>query len=309
MSAPKTLSSTAGKDAQGQRLDLYMVAAFQGMSRKKAKKLIDARRVSVNGKIEHMAGRELTPGDRVEARDEEEVKKEAPLSDLTVLYDDGHIVAVDKPPGLVSGPTRDSGRQHAEKLAKERLGGKLTLLHRLDRDTSGVLLLARSEEAGKGLLQAFKAREVAKTYLALVSGDTPDEFSDVCHLKEAPNSRVVVVSSGGMRAETSFKTLLRGKGFCLVEARPKTGRMHQIRVSLSRLGYPIAGDALYGGAAKVGEGESAFLAARQLLHAWKAGFKHPKTLKFTEIKSPVPKDFLSAAKAAFGEKAKLLLSD
>ena len=192
-----------------------------------------------------------------------------------MIYRDETILAVNKTAGLPSGPTKDPRRPHAQALVEAAAGERLTLLHRLDRDTTGVLLFARTPEAAERMLAAFRGREVEKVYLALVSGRTQPAFEDVCHLREAPGSRVEVVRSGGMRAETSFRTLAFAEGHSLVEARPRTGRMHQIRVQLARLGHPIVGDALYGGAAAIRVGGREVAVPRQMLHALRVGFPHP----------------------------------
>lgn len=281
----------------GARLDLWMVGAFPDMSRKRAKKLIDSGAVSINGRIEKMASRAVALGEKIEYADEQKPAAEMPVK-LRAIYSDEWLIAIDKPPGLVSGPTKDVDRPHAEKLAKRQFGNELTLLHRLDRDTSGVLLFGRTKGANAALLEAFKKREVEKRYLAVCAGKTRAEFSDACHLKEVGGSRVVIVNSGGMRAETDFTTLATAGGWSLVEARPKTGRMHQIRAQLANLGHPIVGDGVYGGAAVVGE--SGLRAARQMLHAWRIAFAHPEHGGRVEIVCPPPEDFREVAEALFG---------
>lgn len=292
-------SSTVERKGAGERLDLWLTAAFPDLSRKRAKKLIDAGSVSVNGRIEKMASRLVAAGERIEFAEEDKAPAEKPPK-LKALYMDDWLVALDKPPGLVSGPTKDQSRPYAEKLAKTAFGNELTLLHRLDRDTSGVLLFGRTRAANAALLEAFKKREIEKRYLALCAGRTQAQFSDVCHLKEVEGSRVVVAHSGGVRAETDFTTIATAHGWSLVEARPKTGRMHQIRAQLARLGHPIAGDGVYGGAAAVVRGCEEFLVGRQLLHARHLAFTHPGTGVRIEIGSPVPEDFKSAVEFLFG---------
>lgn len=298
------LGATVEGVGVGLRLDLYLVGAFADMSRKRAKKLIDGRCVSVDGRIEHLANRVLAKGQRVEVRPPPEESAPAqPVVNLKLLYRDWPVVAVHKPPGLVSGQTKDDRRPHAEKLARAQHGGSLRLLHRLDRDTSGVLLLASNDQGAKALLEDFRNREISKSYLAIASGSCPEHFSEVCHLKEASNSSVVVVKAGGMRAETHFTTLARAPGYSLVRAKPVTGRMHQIRVQLSKLGHPIIGDALYGGAPAVESGTKSMAVPRQMLHAHAIGFTHPSSGVFTQVVSPLPDDFLKLLVFIFGESA------
>jgi 23S rRNA pseudouridine1911/1915/1917 synthase len=288
-----------GREAGG-RLDLFLAASVPGLSRKQAKKLIDGRCVAVNGRIEPMASRELRSGEEVAVRFPPAEAARPAESSPAVIYRDESILAVNKPPNLPSGPTKDPRRPHAQALVERAEGERLTLLHRLDRDTTGVLLFAREPEAAERMLASFRGREVEKVYLALVSGRTEPAFEDVCHLREAPGSRVEVVRSGGMRAETSFRTLAFAEGHSLVEARPRTGRMHQIRVQLARLGHPIVGDALYGGAAAIRAGGREVAVPRQMLHALRVGFPHPGRQERREIAAEPPEDFLSVVEALFG---------
>jgi 23S rRNA pseudouridine1911/1915/1917 synthase len=320
----KSINLVAERSDAGKRLDLFMVAAARDMSRKKAKKLIDTRRVSVNGKIEGMASRALKGGERVEVRLPDERKVQTPK--VTVFHDEPAFVAVAKSPGIPSGPTIDPKRLHAQKVAENTLGERLTLLHRIDRDTSGILLMARDKGFAEALLSAFRTREVEKRYLAIVSGRTPPKFDDVCHLKEVQGGKVAVVKSGGMKAETSFETLAFAGGASLVLAKPRTGRMHQLRAQLSRKGFPILGDSLYGGSASVspdggganknssrarGRGKARpqktsaprVAVERQMLHAWKIAFIHPATGERMELCCPPPEDFVQAVKAIFAKKA------
>jgi 23S rRNA pseudouridine1911/1915/1917 synthase len=325
----KAINLVAARSDAGTRLDLFMVAAARDMSRKKAKKLIDTRRVSVNGRIEGMASRALKGGERIEVRLPDEQKVETPK--VTVFHEEPAFIAVAKSPGIPSGPTIDPKRLHAQKVAENTLGERLTLLHRIDRDTSGLLLMARDKGFAEALLTAFRTREVEKRYLAIVSGRTPPKFDDVCHLKEVQGGKVAVVKSGGMKAETSFETLAFAGGASLVLAKPRTGRMHQLRAQLSRKGFPILGDSLYGGSASVslddggggggGGGKNRprvrgrakakpvktstqkVTVDRQMLHAWKIAFTHPETGERMELCCPPPEDFVQAVKAIFAKKA------
>ncbi|GAB4261497.1 MAG: hypothetical protein Kow0092_11070 [Deferrisomatales bacterium] len=286
---------TVDRREAGLRLDRFLTGAVPGLSRKQAKRLVDGRKVWVDGRIEPMASRVLRGGERVRV-DLEAPAPERPPPTLTVLYEDEGCLAVDKPAGLPSGPTRDPSRAHAEALAEARAGAPLTLLHRLDKDTTGVLLLAKTRPFAEALTRAFRERRVEKVYLALVRGTPPPAFDAVSHLREGEGGRMHAVRSGGARAETRFATLAARGGWALVEARPRTGRTHQIRVQLARAGYPIVGDALYGGAGAV-EGRAV---PRQMLHALRLGFVHPGSGRAVTVEAPVPEDFLEAARAAFG---------
>lgn len=280
----------------GLRLDLFLAAVFPDVSRKQAKRLIDGRRVSVDGRIEALASRVLRVGERVSAVLAPPAEAPTPPLDLPVLTEDGHFLAVLKPPGLPSGPTRDPGRLHAAALAERVAGRKLTLLHRLDKDTSGVLLLGKTPAFSAALLDAFRHRRVEKRYLALVRGRPRESFEVVSHLREGEGDRMLTVRAGGMRAETAFRVLARARDHALVEAAPRTGRTHQIRVHLTQAGCPILGDPLYGGDAAA-EGAPV---PRQMLHAWTLAFVHPDTRAEVRLEAPVPRDFREVARAIFG---------
>jgi RluA family pseudouridine synthase len=281
----------------GLRLDLFLAGAFAGLSRKQAKHLVDNRRVSVDGRIESMASRILRGGERVEVILPERRERPAPPG-IAVLYEDEQCLAIRKPPGLASGPTRDPGRVHAARLAEELSGRPLTLLHRIDKHTSGVLLLAKTGEFAGALTRAFRERTVRKTYLALVRGSPPGVFEVVSHLREGEGGRMRSVRSGGARAETRFFTLAHRGGHALLEACPRTGRTHQIRVQLAHSGYPILGDSLYGGEASV----KGYPVPRQMLHAWSLAFLHPGLGREVRVQDPPPEDFLEIARAIFGAK-------
>jgi len=289
------------KREAGLRLDIFLTTAMPGLSRKKAKKLVDDKLVSVNGRLEHMASRVLKEKELVEAVVAVEAKKQS-IKDISVLYEDDAFLAVDKPPGIPSGPTMDASRLHMEKLASDIKGVKLTLVHRLDKDTSGVLLLAKNKASAMEAAKAFKQRKVGKVYLALAKGATPPSFNSLIHLKEGEAGKMLIVKSGGFRAESSFKTLARSAGYSLVEVTPKTGRTHQIRVQLAVAGHPIIGDSLYGGEARISAGGKTAEIPRHMLHARSLTLFHPGLEKEIDITAPVPDDFIEAAKAAFSGK-------
>jgi 23S rRNA pseudouridine1911/1915/1917 synthase len=295
---------TVDRREAGQRLDLYLVNALEGVSRKQAKRLVDGRCVSVNGRMESMASRILAGGERVAVL-LPDPRRDEPSPELTVLYQDHDCAAVAKPAGIPSGPTRDATRVHAARLAEELLGLPLTLLHRLDKDTSGVLLLAKTEAFANALLAAFRERRVEKVYLALARGRTAESFEAVSHLKEGEGGRMLVVRSGGMRADTGFRTLAAAGGYSLVEARPRTGRTHQIRVHLAQAGHPILGDSLYGGDASVRLGPAEEHVPRQMLHARTLRFGHPALGREVSVEAPLPEDFRRLAEALFGRRLPL----
>jgi 23S rRNA pseudouridine1911/1915/1917 synthase len=285
----------------GTRLDLFLVTALPELSRKQAKRLVDGQRVSVNGRIDAMASRTLRRGDRVEVQTPASEPDPQPYQtprELRVVYEDDACLAVDKPAGVPSGPTRDPKRPHVARLAEAQSGRRLVLLHRLDKDTTGVLLLAKTPEFAAALGDAFKHRRVEKHYLALAAGRRPRTATVTSYLREGDAGRMHTVRSGGMKAVTELRTLAGAREVWAVEARPHTGRTHQIRVHLAQAGCPILGDALYGGAARVG----GHRVSRQMLHACRLAFDHPATGQRLEIVAPLPEDFVGVARAALGER-------
>ncbi len=282
-------------EAAGQRLDQFLTRMLKTVSRKQVKQALDGGQVFVDGGVARKASQALAGGEtlRITLPDlaEEAV---APLPE--VLLCDGDLLALNKPAGMPSHPT-GSGQLDALSwgagwlLEQHGEQAQPVLLHRLDVDTSGVLLLARTSEANRMLARLFAERAMDKTYLALVAGQPPGEFVVDNHLRPGRRGRTQSVRSGGQRAITAIRTLAQGPGFALVEARPKTGRTHQIRVHLAESGYPLLGDELYGGpdglAAVPGR-----LLRRHLLHARSLRFSHPRDQQPLVVAAPLPQDFL-----------------
>ncbi|HWE99906.1 MAG TPA: RluA family pseudouridine synthase [Caulobacteraceae bacterium] len=214
-----------------------------------------------------------------------------------VIYEDDELLAVDKPAGLSSQGGRIDVNTLDELMAAfaKPSGVRPRLIHRLDRDTSGVLLAARSQPAAAYMGKAMMRRRIAKTYLAIVSPGAPAPPSGVIEadlLREdiGRDSRVGVVPAGTAGAKpalTRYRTLAAGAAAALVELRPETGRMHQLRVHLAHIGRPIVGDARYGGALVLG-GEAV---PRLMLHAASLTFPHPNEGVRTRIAAPLPEDF------------------
>ena len=279
-----------GPDGRGERLDLFLARTLAGISRKAVKRALDGGRVFVDGRVERRAGMVLG-GEEIISLTLDEERPPQRVPDLTVLFRDDDLLAVDKPPGLAAHPTV-GGRANALDLVREIPGVTAPiLLHRLDADTSGVLLFALTDRANRSLSRQFADREVEKVYLALVAGEPPDVFHVRDHLRAGVRGRTVAVASGGQPSETHFQTLGRGPGFALVEARPRTGRTHQIRTHLASEGYPLLGDRLYGGPQFLRVEDRTLSAPRHLLHARELAFRHPAGGAPTVIPAPVPGDF------------------
>lgn len=278
-----------------ERLDLFLSRSL-GLTRAKVRHMLDGGNVRVNGKAPEKAGIKLKGGERIEYSIPEEppldLKREAiPLS---ILFEDDSLLAIDKPPGLVVHPAAghwEGTLVNALLYHFDRLSGidpaRPGIVHRLDKDTSGVLIIAKNDAAHLELSRQFKDREMVKIYAALVHGAAPANDGTIDkpigrHPKE--RKKMAVVESG-RHAITRYKISRRWKNFTLLECRIETGRTHQIRVHLSSIGHPVAGDPLYG------KFDRALGAERQMLHAWKMRLKHPLTGEPLDLEAPLPADF------------------
>ena len=281
--------------AQGERLDRYLVEVLAPTSRKVIKRAIDGGQVFVGGCCVVRAGNLLRGGERIELT----VDGESPSSvvpHLSILWQDENLLAINKPAGLPAHPTV-SGRPNALDLVSalfaENVGmARPILLHRLDADTTGLLLFALTRAANLSLSRQFSEHRIEKTYLALVSGTPPEHFSVSNHLKAGVRGRTVAVISGGLAAQTDFVTLACRDGVALVVARPRTGRTHQIRVHLAGLGFPLLGDILYGGMAVLPLVTGSIPMPRHLLHACSLSMIHPLSGQRQTLSAPLPEDFL-----------------
>ena len=283
----------AGPEAAGERLDVAL-AAHVG-SRTAAQRLIDAGRVTVDGDARpkrHL----LAGGERIVVDEPEpEVVPEAPAAPFTVAWEDEHLMVVDKPPGVVVHPARGhrSGTL-AQALAGRVEGGddpsRAGIVHRLDRDTSGLLVVARTEAAHAELKRMLAAREITREYLALVEG-RPDSRAGTI---DAPigrdrrvRTRISTETDEPREAVTHFETERALPGATLLRVRLQTGRTHQIRAHLLAIGAPVAGDPEYGRPGLFG-------LERQFLHAARLAFRHPVTGEPVDVSSPLPEDLRAA---------------
>jgi len=217
--------------------------------------------------------------------------------DIAILAEDDDILAVAKPAGLVVHPAYrhpDGTLTDAVFADADRRGlPRPWLLHRLDRETSGVVLFARTEEARRSLVRQFQQRQIVKRYLAIIGRGLAISSGEI----DAPlcrdpiDRRRVIVSPAGKPARTSYQVLAAQNGFSLVLAEPLTGRTHQIRAHLAFRSAPLAGDLTYGGAT---EATQAAGIARVQLHAWELVFRHPATGASAAIRAPVPGDMRAA---------------
>ncbi len=280
-------------EAGGERLDKITPAHVPDLSRAMAQRLIKAGEVTVNG-------RPSKPSYRVQVGDEIVVRvpieMPAPVVPenipLDVIYEDDALLVVNKPAGMVvhpayghaSGTLVNAVLAHCPQIADVGGPDRAGVVHRLDKDTSGLILIAKDDVTRAALQRQFKRRQVAKTYLALVEGQMQPREGVV----EAPVGRdkrqrkKMAVVRSGREARTLYRAIEYFANYTLLEVRPHTGRTHQVRVHLSWLGYPIVGDAVYG------RHRQRLLRGRHFLHAARIRFSHPATSEEVEFEAPLP---------------------
>lgn len=292
-------SATAGTSEEGNRLDTFL-ATHAGVSRNRAQRLISEGRVVV-GDGPARKNHVLARGERVAWEiPPPEPEKVIPQDDvpLDVVYEDRHLIVIDKPPDMVMypGPGHSSDTLLNALLARfpdvEGVGGRGRpgVFHRLDRGTSGLVAVARTEEAFLAMVDKMKERAVERDYLALVVGSLPADTGTI----DAPmgrstgnRKRMAVDQVAGRRAVSRFKVIERfGSDFTLVEVSLETGRTHQIRVHFTHIGHPVAGDPEYS-SGKTGRHLGL---QRQFLHAYRLRFEHPITGEQLEFVSSLPPD-------------------
>lgn len=241
--------------------------------------------VAVGGRIVRDAGLVLRRGRSVFVRDLDWIPAADPAAALAVLFEDDWLIAADKPSGLPTHETADAARPSLTALVERHVGRRVFVHHRLDAGTSGVVLFAKAAEANASMAKSFAEREVDKTYIALVQRP-PIEWPKAMSI-DSPiailKNGTARVESGGLPALTQVRVLAAGRDRCLVEARPVSGRKHQIRVHLASAGAPIIGDARYG--------SGSVDASRLMLHAERLAIDHPVTGKPLVITSPRPAAF------------------
>lgn len=290
------------KEHGGMRLDAYLAARLHKYSRARVQQMIDEGLVSLRGRGAKAAAR-VAHGETVTIRYPRTAEPPVPHETMPILYQDDSLVVIDKPGGTLSHPTDKILHNAVTTILTRQLGRKLHLAHRLDRETSGALVLALDPEAARSLYEQFVARGVRKEYLAVVRGEVAWRRTvvDAPIGPEGGEIKVRQKAGSGAPAVTAFERLSSDGGLSLVRAMPRTGRLHQIRVHLAHLGHPVVGDKLYAedGAAYMKavrrelarEDLDALGADRQLLHAWRLSFDHPRTGKRLSIEAPVPADF------------------
>ena len=289
------------KDGAQLRLDRFLAKQLPDYSRSRLQQLIRTGFVLLNGATTRP--RQLVrSGDKVELTEPplEKIESQPEPIPLEILFEDNDLIVINKPAGLVVHPGAGH-RQHtlvnallSHCTTLSGIGGKERpgIVHRLDKETSGCLVVAKNDEAHRELSRQFAERVVEKTYLALVAGKLRKRagvIEEKIGRHPVHRQRMSVCSSRGRPAKTEYRVVRSGNQASLVECRLHSGRTHQVRVHLHHLGHPVLGDKVYATRA-------AKDFPRQMLHAWKLGFQHPGTGDWKSLEASLPDDFATAVK-------------
>lgn len=312
-----TLYFEAGEDDGGVRLDLFLSGRMKGFSRSQIQKMIEEGLVLLNG-LTSSPSRKVKGGSAITVVVTRPAEYKAIPQDipLEVLYEDGDIIVINKAAGMAvhpgaghpDGTVVNALLSHCKDLSG--IGGVLRpgIVHRLDKETSGVLLVAKNDSAHRKLVEQFKSRCVNKEYIAIaLNPEIPDKGKFATKFGRRRRERVKFSSRvcKGKEAVTEYETLARSKTTALILVKPKTGRTHQIRVHLCESGHPIAGDKLYGRSypkeSPENKNEIAVLKSlgRHALHAYYISFMHPASGERMEFKAPIPEEMRVAIKELF----------
>jgi 23S rRNA pseudouridine1911/1915/1917 synthase len=334
LSADQPIQITVEARAHGWRVDHYLSRIFPNFSRALFQKAIEQQSILVNG-IAVKTSRRLRINDRISVRLPEASDRTLPPEDLplNIIFEDEYLVVLNKPPGMIVHPGKGNYRGtlagalqfHFDRLSD--MAGKLRpgIVHRLDRDTSGILVIAKDNQVHHRLSGQFERREVTKEYFALTQGVFDldrDEISTYIRVNPQKREKMVVAEPVGNArpAQTFYEVVKRYQGFTSVRLFPKTGRTHQLRVHMQHLGHPVVADRLYGGGANLSlsqllarsgrdrmqpapagvigdESADTPLIDRQALHARRLAFCHPQSGKPLEFEAPLPDDILRTLSA------------
>ncbi|MFD1466242.1 RluA family pseudouridine synthase [Lapidilactobacillus mulanensis] len=277
------------------RIDKVITELIPAVSRNQAQAAIKIEQVTVNGQPVK-AKYQVKAGDKIQVMlpEPEPIEAEPEPMDLDIVYEDDQVIVVNKPQGMVVHPA--PGHAHGTLVNGLLAHGQLSsingkirpgIVHRIDRDTSGLLMVAKTDIAHQSLSAQLKAKSNLREYIALVHGVITEEAGtiDAPIARDPKNRKKQAIVAGGRHAVTHFEVIERFENFTLVRCRLETGRTHQIRVHFQYIQHPVAGDPLYGPKKTLpGNG--------QFLHAAKLGFKHPTTGEWLEFEAPLPKIFV-----------------
>ena len=306
------------EEQHGTRLDRFLMSATEDMSRTHLQRLIRDGNVTINGKVVKQPSYALRDGDEINLT----LPPSRPLDTiepenipLDILHEDSHLLVLNKPAGMLVHPANDVNDgtlvnallAHCTDLSG--IGGveRPGIVHRLDKDTSGILVVAKTDVAHRKLSVQFEQHSIKRQYVAVVCG-TPTEAAGTIDARIARSRRdrrrMTTVKTDGRHAVTHYEVLERYPKFALVQLTLETGRLHQIRVHLQHIGHPVAGDAVYGGEQRaLNDADTAGLKhalaqlKRQALHACLLGFEHPATGESLTFSAPMPKDMQQVVEA------------
>lgn len=302
---------TIERSMPAERLDSWLRTRFPAVSRGALQRLIDEGHIRVNGRTVKPT-HSPRAGEQVEVHwpeaSEPTVRPEA--IPLDVLYEDEGLLVLNKPPGLVVHPASGHEIRTLVNALLHHCRGQLSgiggvarpgIVHRLDKDTSGCLVVAKNDQAHLALSTQFANRKVEKVYEAIVCGEMARDQGEIraAIARHTSHRKCMAVDQEyGREAHTSYRVVERLQGATLAEARLHTGRTHQIRVHFKFLGYPLVGDETYGHRQNLRLSElTAYRAPRQMLHAFQLAFTHPRTGQWLSFEAPRPEDFLDALAA------------
>jgi len=298
---PTRIELVVSKEDAKLRLDRFLAKQLPEYSRSRLQQLIRAGFVRLNGTTTRPR-QPVRSGDEIELTEPplEKIENQPEPIPLEILFEDSDLIVINKPAGLVVHPGAGHQRHtlvnallsHCTTLSgiggKERPG----IVHRLDKETSGCLVVAKNDATHRDLSRQFAERTVEKIYLALVAGKLRKQtgaIEEKIRRHPVQRQRMAVTSLRGRAAKTEYRVMRSGDAASLVECRLHSGRTHQIRVHLHHIGHPVLGDKVY--AARLAKDFP-----RQMLHAWKIGFRHLRTGEWTDFRAPLPDDFATELK-------------
>lgn len=299
----ETITVSANENDKGKRIDSFLNEVIDDATRSYIQKIIDNGYVEITGKKVTKSGNKLKGTETIVVNiPEDEILDVIPENiPLNIIYEDKDIVIINKAPNMVVHPAHGNYNgtlvnallYHIKDLSTINGVIRPGIVHRLDKDTSGVIVVAKNDEAHSTLSDMFKEKNLEKVYVCIAKGIFKNKYGRIETLigrDIKDRKKMAVVETNGKYAVSNYEILDEGKNFSLVKVRIETGRTHQIRVHMKYLNHPILGDTVYGSSS---EG-----AMRQMLHAYRLKFNHPVTKKEMIITAEIPEDFKKAAKFA-----------
>ena len=300
---------SVGENFKGKRLDVFLQNNLKDLSRSNIQKLIEDGFVTINDKIIKKTSLKLKGNEKIFIFIQEEEKKEIKAEEipLDVVYEDEYIAVINKPSDMIVHPAQNiySGTLVNAILYRFKKLSNMDsirpgIVHRLDKDTSGLIIITKTDEAYEEMVKMFQEKNMKKIYIAICKGNFGEKSGRLENLigrDPLERKRMAVVEKNGKIAITNYEVIDEVQDFSFLKVHIETGRTHQIRVHMKYLNHPILGDNIYGSSSK--------LAKRQMLHAYMLEFNHPITKKIIKVKGKVPKDFEKVLKSLKLDKEKI----